>query len=216
MTTQLTSTLAHIYTRPPSLQTTPSWFMTLIAALPRSVSLFSSRAPFRSDAAPFYLSCSILLCAAPWCPLLLCAALSYSAPLCNTWYRSMPPELLCASPCWFFKISALCHSATPTYVPIILSKPWCWNHGWTHLRPGYITTHAYSHPSQPYHTPQLRHQKMELPHQYCLINNKHRQTHKFFFIKTPTHMARNSINAIHHSKLTNLLTIIHFHPKDEN
>ena len=47
------------------------------------------------------------------------------------------------------------------------------------------------------------------PYQYCLRNNKHRRTQKFFFVKNPPQMSRNSISSIHHIKLTILHTMIH-------
>ena len=129
------------------------------------------RSPFISDADPCYLSCSIILCANPWFPLLLCATLYYSVTLYNSWHLSMPPVLLCASPCCSFKIWALCHSSTPTFFPIILRSCWCWNYKLTHPSLGYLTTHTSTQPSPPYQTPQLRHQKW-----YCLIKTAQETT----------------------------------------
>ena len=88
---------------------------------------------------------------------------------------------------------------------------WFQNHVRARPRPGYLKTHTYAHSSPLYQKPQLRQYKIiksVLPHQDWSRNNNHRRTHKFFFIKTPLHMARNSFIAIHHIKLTTIHTMV--------
>ena len=117
------STSAHLCTLLPSFHTNPSWYMRSVTTQPRYMPLFFPRAPFRSDAATCRLSHSILLYGALWCLSLITAALSLSDPLCDIWRHSVPPMLLCTSPCWSFCICAdLCRSATPKSVPIILKN----------------------------------------------------------------------------------------------
>ena len=87
-----------------------------------SVQLFSTHAaPFKSDAAPWCLYWSIHIYVAPLCMLLLCAARSFSFPLCDACHCSVPPVLLWASLCRSFQVCAsLCRSATPKAVLIIM------------------------------------------------------------------------------------------------
>ena len=113
-TTQPIYTSAHLWMLPMPYHTTSTWSVTPVAALPISVLLFSfCDDPFRSDADPWFLSSSILICASPWCLSLICAAMSFSIPLCNAWHRSVSTVLLCAYTCCSLQIyTALCHSAT--------------------------------------------------------------------------------------------------------
>ena len=92
-TTQPISTSDHLWTLLTSSHTTPSWSVTLVTAPPISMPLFSARAPFRSDASPWYLYLFILICATPWCLFLLYDALSWSVPVYNAWHCSVPPVL---------------------------------------------------------------------------------------------------------------------------
>ena len=84
----------HCHPRPPH----PNLFY--VSTPLRYAPLLSARAYlFISDAVPCCLYRYILICVALWWMLLVSNALSWSAPLCNSWYRSVPHVLLCASLC---------------------------------------------------------------------------------------------------------------------
>ena len=168
--------------------------MTPVANLPRSVQLFSSRAPFISDADPCCLSRSVLICSNTGWPFLLCDVLSWSVPVCYSWHLSMPPVLLCASLCRSFQIcTSLCRYMTPKAVPIILMdwslipKSWM-NTSEAEIPYPTITNHTSSHPSPPYYTPQLWHQNNGTASSILLKKLQlQTNTNHFFRLKPSTH-----------------------------
>ena len=140
--------------------TTPSLYVMPVFSPPIYLTFFSARAtPFRSDASPWWLYLLILICDAPWCMSLLCAALSCSSPLCDSSHLSLLPVPICASEFCSFRIcAALCHSATPKDDMIIL-RNWSsmtksqMNTAKAGILYSTVRTHTSAHLSTSYYTP---------------------------------------------------------------